>query len=141
MIQISRRFQDLTRSSPELQYRRDVFSAGLMENPCVLCDFAQCRKLCEEHERKWSNAGRVVDTIREVPEGLIFREHSTTIINDTLVAFLSRGANNLGFFRVPPVTSRKPIEGWKIPPFPFDIKAFAVYPPENILVVAEVTEQ
>ena len=59
MVQISRQFQALTRDSPTLQYQRDLFSAGLTENPCNSCDFSQRRKLSKERGHKWSSAGRV----------------------------------------------------------------------------------
>ena len=42
------------------------------------------------------------------------------------------------FFRVPPVTSRKPPETWSIPPFPFRPAGYAAYPPENVVAVAEL---
>ena len=49
MVQISRQFQDLTRNLPTLRYQRDLFSAGLVENRSISCDFAERRKLYEEH--------------------------------------------------------------------------------------------
>jgi hypothetical protein len=43
----------------------------------------------------------------------------------------------LAFLHIPPVASRKPAEGWSIPPLSFEISGYAVYPPENVLAVAE----
>ena len=38
-VKINRQFQSLTRDLPTLQYQRDLFFAGLTENPCNPCDF------------------------------------------------------------------------------------------------------
>ena len=139
MTQISRQFQDIARNSPPLQYRRDLFSVGLIENPCIPCDFAQCRKLCEEHERKWTAAGRAIKAAHKLPEELIPRWAYT--LGRNLIAFRSIRGDCLGFLRVPPVASRRPIEWWDVPPLPFDVRAFAAYPPDNILAVAEEKER
>ena len=47
----------------------------------------------------------------------------------------------LTFLRPPSVMSQKPIERWGIPPFPFNLGIFAVYPPDNLLTVAEEKEE
>ena len=138
MVQISRQFQDLTRNSPTLRYQRDLFSASLVENHCVPCDFAQRRKLCEEHKRKWSGEGRVVKTVHGSPGGLL---PPTRIFCRDLVASRSARDNGLHFFRILPGRSKESIEQWSIPPLPFNIRAFAAYSPNNVLVVAEENEQ
>ena len=56
--EVSRQFQDLTRNSPILRHKRNLFSAGLVEAPCNSRDFSQRRRLYEEHERKWSMRGK-----------------------------------------------------------------------------------
>ena len=137
VAQISRRFQDLTRSSPILQYKRDLFSAGLVENPCSPCDFAQRRKACEEHERKWSDAGRVEKAIHELPEGSSLGVYPTILGRNLIALRNTQNVGGLTFLRFPPVTSVSPIERWRIPPLPFELRHFAVYPPDNILAVAE----
>ena len=38
-VKINRQFQSLTRDLPTLQYQRDLFFTGLIENPCNPCDF------------------------------------------------------------------------------------------------------
>jgi len=48
----------------------------------------------------------------------------------------SEELNGLAFLHVPPTASQKPVEGWDIPPFPFDILSCAVYPLGNVLAVA-----
>jgi len=140
-IQISRQFQDLTRNSPILQYKRNLLSAGLVENPHSLCDFSQRRKLCEEYERKWSNAGRVVLAVHELPDDLSPQRHTISTHGGDIITSHSIGDGCLRFLRLPPVTSQLPIKRWSIPPFPFNVKAFAVYPPDSILAVAEEKER
>ena len=131
-VQISRQLRDLARNSPTLQHQRNLFSAGLIENPCIPCDFAQRRKLCEEYTRKWSSEGRATKTTHEVPEGL---SHSTPTPYGNLIVSRSMRDNGLDFLRISPGASKEPIKCWCIPPLPFDIEAFTVYPPENILAV------
>ena len=71
-IQINRQFQDLTRKSPELQYRRDLLPASLIENPHVPCGFVHRRRLCEEYERKWPDAGEGNEDGSRVARGTTF---------------------------------------------------------------------
>ena len=53
------------------------------------------------------------------------------------LAFISVERSGLAFLHVPSPASRKPVEGWDIPTFSFDIFDYATYPPENVLAVAE----
>ena len=142
MIQINRQFRELICDSPMLQYKRELFSAGLIENPCNPCDFAQRRKLFEEYKCRWSDVGRVVKTIHELPEDLSRIHHSMETPGWNLIGYRSKstGDGNISFVRIPPVTSQRPIERWN-PPLPFPVKGFAVYPPDNLLVVAEHKER
>ena len=137
MAQISRRFQDLTRSSPILQYKRDLFSAGLVENPYGPCDFARRRKAYEEHERKWSDAGKLEKAIHELPEEPSHGLYITVLGRNLIALHNTQNVGCLTFLRLPPVMSVKPIERWSIPPLPFEIRFFAVYLPDNILAVTE----
>ena len=141
IIQISRQFRDLIHDSPTLQYKRELFSAGLIENPRNPCDFAQHRKLYEEHERKWSYPARVVKTIHELPKELLLQQHFISIPGWSLIAYRNIEDGNLSFVHLPPAMSQRPIEWWRIPPLPFSVEVFAVYPPDNLLAVTEEKEQ
>jgi len=132
VIQISRQFQELVSDSPTLQYRRELFSGGLIETSRNPCDFAQCRKLCEEHKYKWSNAGRVVKTIHGLPEKLSLKRHFTRTLGWSLIAYRNKGDGSLSFLRPPPVTSKKPNRG---------LDVFVAYLPNDLLVVAEESQQ
>lgn len=141
LAQISRRFQDLVHSSPILQYKRNLFSASLVENPRDPCDFAQRRKAYEKYERKWSDAGEVVKAIHELPEKPHFKLHPTVLGRNLVALTSSQDVNSISFLHLPPVTSAKPIEWWSILPLPFEIKFCSVYPPDNILAVTEETDR
>ena len=141
MIQISRQFQQLVRDSPTLQYKRELFSGGLIENSRNPCDFAQCWKLCKEHKYKWSNAGRVVKTIHGLPEELSLKRHFATTLGWGLIVYRNKGDGRLSFLRPPPITSKRPIEWWSVPPFPFSLDVFVAYPPDDLLVVTEENQQ
>jgi len=45
--------------------------------------------------------------------------------------------NSLTLARIPPIASQKPVESWNIPPFLVRACGYAVYPPANVLAVAE----
>ena len=130
----------MTRNSPTLRHKRDLFSAGLVENPCGPRDFSERRRLYEQYVRKWSNAGKVVKVTHELPEELFIQRYYTTLHGGNIFASHKPYENNIHFFWIPPATSRKPLEWWSIPPFPFFIKAFAVYLTDGILAVAEEKE-
>ena len=126
------------RNSTVLQLQCKIFTAGLIENPSVSCDFALRRGAYEEHAHKWSNAGRVVKRVQELPLGLFSKPHSITALGGGLLASHEPDTNCLAFARIPSVVSRKPIEWWSIPPFPFTISGFAAHVPDNVLVVGEI---
>ena len=49
--------------------------------------------------------------------------------------------SGLSFVCLPPVTSQQPIKWWSIHPFRFNLEAFAVYLPDNIIAIAEQKER
>jgi len=85
--------------------------------------------------------GEVVKTTHELPEELSIYKIFTTTPGRNLIAYRNPEEGKLSFLHVPPVTGQRPIEWWSIPPFPFIVDVFAVYPPDNLLAVAEEEEQ
>ena len=83
---------------------------------------------------KWSNAGSVVKSVYELPPELFPRRGAIEVLGRNLL--VSWGPDSLAFIRVPSAASRKPIEWWSIPPFPFAIKAVAAHLPDNVVAVA-----
>lgn len=136
-IQVNRRFQNLIRNSPTLQHQRELFTAGLIDNPCNPCDLAQGRKLCEDYVHKWSKAATVIKDTRQFLPDKSSRWNYARNIGKSVLASYPTGDHGLGFLTIPQVTSREPIDIWSIPPFPFELFGLAVYHPENLLAVAE----
>ena len=138
MIQISRQFQDLARSSPGLLCRRELFAAGLIENPHNPCDPDEHRRLCKEYVRKWSDPTNIAESLREVS-----LEHSLSSWNDMIFAgrdllvMHARQSETIDFLHIPSATSQNLTERWSIPQFPFEVLRYVTYPPENVLAVAE----
>ena len=124
-----------------LQHQRDLFSAGLIEADCSPSDFTQRRRLYEEHERKWSSAGRVVKTTHKLPDEITSEGASDVILDRNLVNFLAPGGNGYRFLRLPSIASRNPVEWWSTLLYPFSVDLFDIYPPDDILAVAEVKAQ
>jgi len=137
-IQVSRHFRSLIRNSPLLQYRHELFAAGLIDNPSNPCDLAERRKLCEEYARKWSNAATVVESTYKLPPNK--RPGRSMALGRNILVSCSPLGVGLDFLHIPPVASKTPINGWTIPPFPFEVMDFGVYHPENILGVVEHQE-
>jgi len=137
-IQVSRHFQSLIRNSPILQYHCELFATGLIDNPFSPCILAERRKLCEEYARKWSGAATVVESTYksslDQPSGCY------TALGRNILVLDSPPDAGLDFLHIPPVASGKPINGWTIPPFPFNVIDFGVYHPEGILGVVERQE-
>jgi len=82
-----------------------------------------------------------VKSIHELPRGTFSEIHTIMALGGNLLASRGLRDNSLAFARVPPAVSRKPIERWSIPPFPFRIEIFATHLADNILAVAEEKEQ
>jgi len=83
----------------------------------------------------------VVKVVHELPEELSIQRRYTTLHGGNLFASHKSHENNLHFLRIPPATSRESIEWWSIPPLPFHLRAFVVYPTNGILAVAEEKER
>ena len=116
MIQVSRQFQNLTHSSPKLQCRRELFAAGLTDNPHDPCGLDELRRLCKEYVHKWSDPTNMMKSFREMSlEYMSSGWCGTEIIGRNLLARPEPDGKNFDLFHIPPVTSRKPIERWNIP--------------------------
>lgn len=73
-------------------------------------------------------------SLREVPlEHMPSGWCGTRVIGRNLLARPEPDSKNVNFLRISPATSRKPIERWNIPQFPFKALDYTTYPPENIL--------
>jgi hypothetical protein len=137
MIQVSRCFAGLVRGSSSLQYHRELFSAGLIDNHHNSRSLAERRKLCREYVYKWTGEVEVAKRTYRIPG-----EHST-ILNrvmalegDLLVFNRPHGVDYRQSLRFPPGAGQQPIEGWKLPQFDFPVRRSTVYPPANLLAVA-----
>jgi len=139
-IQVGRHFRALIRNSPILQYHCELFAAGLIDNPSNPCDLAERRKLCEEYARKWSDAATVVGNIYELSSDKSSHWGCYTALGRNILVSSSTSGVGLDFLCIPPVASGNPINGWTIPPFPFDVLGVGVYHPENVLGVVERQE-
>ena len=138
---MNQRLRGLVRDSPTLQHRCELFAAGLVDNPCNPCDLAERRKLREGYVHKWSKAASVVKSAQDLPPSQPPGWGSAKYLGNGHFASDSVQQTGLAFLHIPPVTSRKPVEGWSIPPFSFPAFGCVAYPPENVLAVAEEDEK
>ena len=138
---------DLVRSSPTLRCRRELFSAGLIDNPHHHWDLAERRKLCRQHVNKWTRTAKVVGRTHEISmerptwTGAPRWSHMTALGGGLLSISHPYQYGGFKFLPFPPVLSQHPIEGWSIPQFPFEVGHSAAYAPDNLLVVTEQGKQ
>jgi hypothetical protein len=86
---------------------------------------------------KWSAAASVVKSVYELPPGPFYDRTDITVLSKTFIATESIDESKFAFLRIPPLTTRKVVEGWSVLPFPFEPYGFTTYTPENLLAVAE----
>jgi len=141
MIQVNRHFWDLIHNSPVLQHRRELFAAGLIDNPYNPCDLAQRRKLREGYTHKWSKTASVVKSTHKLPPNQSSHWRRAKHHGGNVLASHPTPGRGLDFMYIPPAASQKLIDVWSISPFSFKLFAFAVYPPENVLAVSEHDER
>ena len=141
-IQVSRCFAGLVRGSSILQYHRELFSAGLIDNSHHPCNLVERRKLCGEYANKWTGKVEAVKRTYQIPgEHPTILNRVVTLGGDLLGLKEPHGEDFHQFLRIPPGGSQQPIEGWKHPQFPFHVWGSAAYPPADLLVVAELREK
>ena len=131
----------MLRDSAVLQHRRDLFAAGLIDNPSISCDLSRRRKAYEECVHKWSDTRKAVKSVYDLPQEIFSESHTITVLGGNLLASYIWRGRRVNFIRVPTAVSQKPIEWWTLPPFPFGIEDFAAYAPDNVFVVAEIKEE
>jgi hypothetical protein len=78
-----------------------------------------------------------VKSIRELPPGPFSDWSDITVLGKNFITSQLIEDRELAFLRIPPLATRKAIEGWSVPPLPFKTFGFTAYAPENILAVAE----
>jgi hypothetical protein len=130
---------DLVHRSPTLQYRRELFSAGLIDNPHHPCGLAERRKLCREYVNKWTGTAKVARKIHEVPveHPTLGWNHIAALGGDLFALHHPYRHDCFKVLHVPPGVSQRPVEGWSIPQFPFEVLCSTTYAPGNLLAVAE----
>ena len=134
---MNRYLRDLARSSPTLQHRRELFAIGLIDNPCCPCDLVERRKLREGYEHKWSDGASVIKSVWKLPPTQPIVWGRAEYFGNGLLASRASEIHGLTLLHIPQVASQTPIGSWSIPPSPFDVFGYAVYPPENVIAVAE----
>ena len=79
----------------------------------------------------------MVKSTRELPPSLSSGWINADHLGNGYLASDSVERRGIAFLHIPPIASRKPVESWDIPPFPFDIFGYAVHTPKNVLAIAE----
>jgi len=135
--QVSRAFADLISTSPSLEYRLELFAAGLVENPHFSCSLEEGRRRVKEYVTVWEN----LDTVKRQNYSLGLQDFPWDRLAPVargLLAGLS--GRSVSFIRVScTTTGRRGVEEWTVDPpaTPFWPCEFAVYSPEAVLALVE----
>ena len=119
-----------------LLYQRELFFAGLVDNPLSPCGLDERRRLCKEYAHRWSDAAKIMKPTRELPLDFQSWHENPMKPGRNLLAKYRHQSGKIEFLHVPPAASEEPIERWTIP-ISFDFPRFTTYPPKNALIVAE----
>ena len=82
---------------------------------------------------------RELPPLREALGGIEYFKHGHAAYSDGDYN-LDPAHDIVSFLHIPPLASRKAIEGWTLCSFPFEITDYAVYPPEGVIAIAELDE-
>ena len=111
--QVSRAFADLISTSPFLEYRLELFAAGLVENPHFSCSL-EGRRRVGEYMGVWEN----LDAVERHDYTLrlrYFRWEELASVGRGLLAGLS--GRSVSFIRVSCTTAgRRGVEEWTVDP-------------------------
>ena len=120
-----------------MEYRLELFAAGLVENPHFSCSLEEGRKRVGEYVGVWEN----LDAVEKHGYSLRLRAppgRELAPVGRSLLAWFS--GRSVSFIRVPCITAGRPeVEEWTIDPpaTPFWPRAFAVYSPEDVIALVE----
>lgn len=132
--QVSRAFARLISASPFLEYRLELFAAGLVENPHFSCSLEEGRKQVKDYVNVWKNFDNLKKRthtlgpqdprwgkLAHVGRGLLARRYGCS------VSFIRTTMGQQG------------VEEWTVDPpvTPFQPCGFAVYSPEDVLALVE----
>ena len=135
--QVSRAFAELISASPFLEYRLELFAAGLVENPHFSCSLEEGRRRFNEYMNLWKN----FDNLEKSSHTLGLQDprwgKPAHVGRDPLAR---RSDCSISFIRVPrTIAGRQGVEEWTVDPpvTPFQPCGFAVYSPEDALALVE----
>jgi len=135
--QVSRAFAELISASPFLEYRLEVFAAGLVENPHFSCSMEEGRRRVKEYMDVWKN----FDNLRKRVHTLGSQDHRWGMpVHAGRNLLARRFGCSVSFIRVPRTTvDQQELEEWTVdPPVTlFQPCGFAVFSSDNVLALVE----
>lgn len=125
--QVNRRLRDFINNSPNIEYRIDLFAAGLMDNPASNLTLAAKREAFNAHCTKW-------EIFR--PAKKWQRTNGSTLDEHQVRAHGADSSKFLQSFTLGSISQAIPRNGWKIPLPDYPLVSFAFNPYADVLVVA-----
>ncbi|KAF9648797.1 hypothetical protein BDM02DRAFT_2056462 [Thelephora ganbajun] len=133
---LNRAFRDLIDVSPAVQYRVDLFSAALEDDPrnasLVLADR---RAHLEDYRSRWDRFGQAKQSSVELPP------HTQRVIDGEVLACIQEAADgkiDVTFIRLPSVSRGIPRKRWTVRGLPKNGAELKMYPRLDLLVLPEI---
>ena len=133
--QVNRGFNDLIQASPYINYRADLFAAGLEDNPAVSLPLADKRRAFDEYRTKWDDFGPIQkEQMRKLGN---YGGGSCNASGAGVFGFIADGERSIRFMTLESALRGIPQKVWQVSlPFELSPQRFTIYPQADVLAMA-----
>ena len=136
--QLNRAFRDLIDDSPAVQYRMDLFSAALEDDPAdTSLELADRRAHLEQYRSRWDRHDQAKQSSVELPP------HTQRVIDGEVLACIQEAAGDkidVTFVRLPSILKGIRRKQWVVKGLPKNTSDLKMYPALDMLVIPEILD-
>jgi hypothetical protein len=136
--QLNRVFRDVIDASPAVQYRVDLFSAALEDDPAdTPLALADRRAHLEQYRSRWDRYDQAKKSSVELPP------HTQRVIDGEVLACIQEAAGDkidVTFVRLPSVSRGIKKKQWVVKGLPKNASDLKMYPELDALVIPEILD-
>lgn len=136
--QLNRRFCDLIDDSPAVQYRIDLFSAALEDDPeDTSLGLADRRVHLEQYRSRWDRHDQAKLSSVELPP------HTQRVIDGEVLACIQEAGDDkidVTFVQLPSISRGIQGKQWVVKGLPKNASDLKMYPGLNVLVIPEILD-
>lgn len=137
--QLNRAFRDLIDASSAMQYRIDLFSAALEDDPMdTSLVLADRRAHLEQYRSRWDRYDQAKQSSIELPP------HTQRVIDGEVLACIQEAADDkidVTFVRLPSISRGIQGEQWVVKGLPKNASDLKMYPGLDVLVIPEILDE